>query len=175
MIMKGEGFVVRPWRPGDEAALVRHANSRAVWRNLLGGFPHPYRMEDAIWWVREAQAFRAPMEHFAIEVNGEAAGGVGLKRLDDTVFLRTREMGYWLGEAHWGKGVMTRAVGLFAAYAFDAFNLARLEAGVFAWNPASARVLEKNDFTREAIMRARVYKDNQLVDQWLYARLRQES
>lgn len=175
MIMKGSGYVVRPWRPGDEAALVRHANSRAVWRNMLSGFPHPYRMEDAVWWIRETQSFRAPIEHFAIEIAGEAAGGIGLKRLDDSVFVRTREFGYWLGEAHWGKGLMTRVVGTFTHYAFDAFSLARLEAGVFAWNPASGRVLEKNGFTREATMRARVYKDNHLVDQWLYARLRQES
>ena len=125
MQLVGEGFIVRPWRSGDEAALVRHANDRAVWRNLLGGFPHPYRMEDAAWWVREAQTMRAPIEHFAIEVDGAAAGGIGLKRLDDTVFARTREVGYWLGRAHWGKGVMTRAVARFATYAFETFSLER--------------------------------------------------
>jgi len=172
MELRGKGFLVRPWRAGDEEALARHANSRAVWRNLLGGFPHPYRLEDAAWWIAEAKSLRAPQEHLAIEIDGEACGGIGLRRLEDSVFAHTRELGYWLGEAHWGKGVMGEAVGLVADYAFSAFVLERLEAGVFSWNPASARVLEKNGFLREACLRRRVYKDGEFLDLWLYARLR---
>ena len=175
MEIRGEGFTIRPWRSADAASLVAHANSRAVWRNLLGGFPHPYRMEDAIWWLREAETMRAPIEHFAIEIDGEACGGIGLGRLDDSVYVHTRAVGYWLGEAHWGKGTMTRALGLFCPYAFEAFALERIEASVFAWNPASGRVLEKNGFTREGTLRNRVFKDNAFVDVWLYARLREHS
>lgn len=169
-VLVSQIVTIRPWRAGDAAALVRHANSRMVWRNLLDGFPHPYRMEDAQWWLREAQ--RPPVENFALEVGGEACGGIGLKRNGDAAYARMRELGYWLGEAHWGKGVMTEAVRLFTDYAFTAFGLARIEAGVFAWNPASARVLEKCGYVREAVMRARVCKDGELVDQWLYAKVR---
>ena len=169
-----DNFLIRPWRNGDAVSLVAHANSRAVWRNLLGGFPHPYRMEDAIWWLREAEHARLPYENLAIEIDGEACGGIGLGRLDDSVYIHTRALGYWLGEAHWGKGIMTAAVGPFSRYAFEAFDLERLEASVFAWNPASGRVLEKNNFSREATLRRRVFKDGQFVDVWKYALLRDE-
>lgn len=172
MELHGPGFLLRPWRMGDEDALVRHANSRAIWRNLLSGFPHPYRHEDAVWWVNEARALRAPQRHLCIEINGEACGGIGIKCLDDAVFSHTGELGYWLGEAHWGHGIMSSAVGLFVDHAFSAFMLERIEAGVFSWNPASARVLEKNHFTREATMSKRVYKDGQFLDLLFYARLR---
>lgn len=172
MEIRGEGFRIRPWRTTDASALVAHANDRAVWRNLLGGFPFPYRMDDAVWWLREANAMRAPLEHFAIEIGGEACGGIGLGKLEDSVYVHTRALGYWLGQAHWGKGIMTRAVGPFSEYAFKEFELERLEASVFAWNPASARVLEKNGFALEGTLRHRIFKDGQFVDTWLYARLR---
>lgn len=175
MEIRGDGFTIRPWRTTDATSLVSHANNRAVWRNLLGGFPFPYRMEDAIWWLREAEAQRAPIEHFAIEIDGEACGGIGIVRLEDSVYLHTRSFGYWLGEAHWGKGIMTAVVAHFIDYCFKAMPLERIEASVFAWNPASARVLEKNGFTREGVFQRRVFKDGEFVDTWLYARLREPS
>ena len=170
MRLEGNGFIIRPWRAGDEASLVRHANNRKIWRNLLASFPHPYRMEDAVWWIREAQTQRAPIENLAIEIDGEACGAIGLKRFDDAAYCYTREIGYWLGEQYWGRGVMTAAVGLFSTYAWDAFALARLEACVFAWNPGSARVLEKNGYVLEGIQRNLIYKDNAFVDGLLYAK-----
>src|SRR5690606_7656580 len=109
------GALVRPWRWGDEASLVRHANNRKVWRNLLDTFPHPYTEADAREWLERRATPEAPVTNFAIEVDGEAAGGIGL-RLGEDVARRSAEIGYWLGEAHWGRGIATEAVRALTDY-----------------------------------------------------------
>ena len=109
--------------------------------------------------------------NWAIEVNGKVAGGIGVD-LGEGVFARSAHFGYWLGEPYWGHGIGTVAVRAASEYALDHFGLARLEAPVFAWNPASMRVLEKSGFVREGILRKSVFKDGQLIDQVLYALVR---
>lgn len=161
---------LRPWRSGDEESLVRHADNRKIWRNLRDAFPHPYRPEDARAWI-EMNAGVAPVRHFAIEVDGAAVGSVGVTALQD-VYRRSGEIGYWLGEAFWGRGIMTEAVQACTAYAFATFDGARLHAHVYAWNQASMRVLEKAGYQREGWLRASVWKDGQLADSALYAHIR---
>jgi len=169
-MIEGSQFTLRPYRAGDEAALIHHADNRNVWRNLADMFPHPYTMEAAEEWVRRNVS--DPISHLslAIAIEDEVVGGIGVMAKDD-VYVRTAEVGYWLSEAHWGRGIATEAVGLVVEHAFSDLGLARLEAGVFAWNPASARVLEKNGFTLEARLKNRIFKDGQLTDELLYARL----
>lgn len=161
---------VRDWRPGDEPDLVAAADNRNVWRNLQHRFPHPYTAADARDWFALLAAMAEPT-HWAVEVDGRAVGGVGVDP-GEGIFARSGQFGYWLAEPYWGRGIMTAAVRLAAAYALDRFDLVRLEAPVFAWNPASMRVLEKSGFVREGILRRSVLKDGQLIDQVLYARLR---
>ena len=163
---------LRSWRLDDAASLVRHANNRRVSMNLRDAFPYPYNDADAAEWLERAVT-RDPVTNFAIEVAGEAAGSVGL-RLDTDIFSRTAEIGYWLGEAHWGKGIVTEAVRAISRYAFERFDLARIEAGVFERNPASMRVLEKNGFTLEGRLRQRVTKDGVTMDECLYALTRED-
>jgi len=164
------GCRIRSWRPGDEPSLARHANSRRLWLNVRDHFPHPYTMADARDWVALA-ASAAPETQFAIEVDGEAAGGIGLFPQQD-VARYSAELGYWLGEAHWGRGLMTDAVRGFTEYAFRAFELCRIYAVVFEWNPASRRVLEKAGYAFEGRMRRAAFKDGQVIDQFLYAVVR---
>lgn len=161
--------IVRDWRASDRESLVRHANNRKVWRNLKDRFPHPYTDADANAWL-ELAATRPEATGWAIEVAGEAAGGVGLVPLTD-VHSRTAHIGYWLGEAHWGRGIMSQVIAAVSEQALATRGFLRLEAPVFAWNPASIRVLEKCGFSREGIMRNSVFKDGQLIDSVLYARL----
>ncbi|MGH8242316.1 MAG: GNAT family N-acetyltransferase [Steroidobacteraceae bacterium] len=161
--------VVRDWRESDRESLVRHANNRKVWRNLKDRFPHPYTDADARAWL-ELAATRPEATDWAIEVGGEAAGGVGLVPLTD-VHSRTAHIGYWLGEAHWGRGIMSQVIAAVSERALATRGIRRLEAPVFAWNPASMRVLEKCGFMREGVMRNSVFKDGQLIDSVLYARL----
>jgi ribosomal-protein-alanine N-acetyltransferase len=161
---------LRPWRQGDEPSLARHANNRKVWLNLRDAFPHPYTMEDAKAWIG-SNAGIEPVRNFAIEVGGEIAGSVGIAPLAD-VYRRSAEIGYWLAEELWGKGIMTQAVGAATEHAFRTLDIVRVQAGVFEWNPASMRVLEKCGYRLEGRLPRSVWKDGKLIDSSLYAIVR---
>lgn len=150
--------------------LVHHADDREVWLNLRDRFPHPYTDADARDWIRAAAGQR-PVQSFAIEVEGRAGGGIGVHPMVD-VHRRTAEIGYWLGKEFWNRGIATEAVRATAEYAFPAFDLARLEALVYEWNPASARVLEKAGFQLEARLRRAITKDGRTIDALLYSMVR---
>ena len=158
---------LRSWRPGDVEALVRHANSRAVSRQLRDRFPHPYTLADATAWVRYAAA-QQPETDFAIDVDGEAVGNIGFV-LHDDVERCSAEIGYWLGEAVWGRGIATAAVRAATAHAFATYGLTRVYALPFARNCASRRVLEKAGYGLEGVLRRAAIKDGDLLDQALYA------
>jgi [ribosomal protein S5]-alanine N-acetyltransferase len=159
--------VVRSWRRGDAPSVARYANNYKVWRNVRDRFPHPYTLMDAEEWVRYA-AREKPEVSFAIEVGGEAAGGLGLV-LGEDIHRRTAEIGYWLGEPFWGRGIMSEAVRALTDYAFQTFDLARVYAGVFESNPASMRVLEKAGYSFEARLRKAVTKEGRTMDEYIYA------
>ncbi|WP_200379548.1 GNAT family N-acetyltransferase [Rubrivivax gelatinosus] len=165
------GCVLRPWRHGDAPALVRHGDDRRVWRNLTERFPHPYTAQDADSWIDYA-AEPGPSLHLAIDWQGEAVGGIGLIALEDPVDQHTADFGYWLGHAVWGRGLATAAARALAAHALALPRWQRLQARVYAWNPASMRVLEKAGFEREGVLRRSICKDGELTDAVLYARLR---
>ncbi len=162
---------IRSWRAGDEPALVRHADNRKIWLNVRDRFPHPYTVADAEAWVARTLA-ATPETQFAVEVEGEAVGGVGLF-LQADVERFSAEIGYWLGEAFWGRGLATAVVRAFTDYAFDAFELCRIYANVFEWNPGSCRVLEKAGYVLEGRLRASAVKDSFVLDGFLYATVRE--
>lgn len=162
---------IRSWGPGDAAALVRHANNRGVWRNLRDRFPRPYTARDAEDWIGRASG-AVPETHFAIAVGEEAVGGIGLT-LQTDVFRRSAEIGFWLAEPFWGRGIMTEAVRAMTDFAFATFDVCRVFAGVFEWNPASMRVLEKAGYACEGRLRKSVTKDGETIDQLLYAIVRE--
>ena len=166
-----QGCVLRPWREGDEEALVRHADNRKIWRNLRELFPHPYTHEDAVAWIEKWKDVE-PTTVFAIEIDGEAAGAIGLIPGQD-VFCRSAEIGFWLGEAYWNRGIMTEAVRAVTRYGFERFDFCRIHAGVFEWNPGSMRVLEKAGYLREGRLRKSVTKDGETIDQVVFARVRE--
>jgi len=162
---------LRPFRDGDQGSIARYANNRRVWLNLRDGFPHPYTRADADAWVRRV-AGQDPPTQCGIEVEGDVVGGIGLTPQED-VHRRSAEIGYWLGEPFWGRGIMSEAVPAFTEYAFATFDVCRLYATVFEWNPASARILEKAGYVLEARMRKSVIKDGQTIDQLLFAYVRE--
>ena len=162
--------VIRPWRPGDEGSLIANANNYKIWRNMRDRFPHPYTAEDAREWIRRVGE-ESPCANFAIVVDGEAVGGIGLI-LNGDIHRCSAEIGYWLGEAFWGRGVVTEAVRALTQWAFDSFNLSRIYAGVLEWNPASMRVLEKAGYQFEGRLRKAVVKQNQVMDEFIYSIVR---
>jgi RimJ/RimL family protein N-acetyltransferase len=161
---------LRPWRAGDEPSLVRYANNRNVSGNLKDRFPYPYTAADAADWIERASA-QTPATSFAIVVDGGAVGGIGVE-LGIDIFRRSAEIGYWLGEPFWARGIATEALRAMTDYAFEQFDICRLEAGVFDWNPASARVLEKVGYVLEGRARLGVFKDGRIGDRLVYALVR---
>ena len=161
---------IRSFRPEDAESVARHANNRKVWRNLRDRFPHPYRVRHAEVWIDLAAA-QTPETNFAIASATEAIGGIGLELRRD-VHRRSANVGYWLGEPYWGRGIATRALQAFTEFAFAEFDLVRIDANVYEWNPASARVLEKAGYEYEGRLRKSITKDGQTIDEWLYATVR---
>ncbi len=157
---------IRSWAPGDAAALVRYANNRNVWINLRDSFPFPYTRADALAWLGAA-AMQDPETAFAIATPDEAIGGIGIQIQYD-VYRKSAEIGYWLGEPFWGKGIATFAVKGLTRYAFDTFDLQRIYASVFGWNQASARALEKAGYKLEGRFRSAVWKNGLVTDQLMY-------
>jgi RimJ/RimL family protein N-acetyltransferase len=160
--------VVRSWRWEDRDSLVRHANNRNVWINLRDRFPHPYTTTDARNWLHSIVGFK-PETNFAIAVQDEAVGGIGLSVQTDVAY-RSAEIGYWLGEEFWGRGIGTEALIAVTQYAFASFDLCRLYAHVFEWNDASARILEKAGYTFEGRLKNSATKDSRTIDQLMYAK-----
>ena len=158
---------VRSWQASDVVSLVAHANSRKVWANLRDRFPHPYTARDGQTFVRHARSM-SPETFFAIAVNGAAAGGIGFV-LQSDVDRVSAEVGYWLGEAFWRRGITTEALGAVTRYAIENHGLTRLFALPFAHNTASCRVLEKAGYVLEARLRRSAIKDGLIVDQFQYA------
>ena len=161
---------LRSWQWNDRNSLVRYANNRNVWINLRDRFPHPYTQADARFWLENVVGAK-PETSFAITVDEEAVGGIGYTVQTD-VAHRSAEIGYWLGEEFWGQGIVTEALIAMTDYAFSTHDLCRLYAHVFAWNPASARVLEKAGYVFEGRLIKSVTKDGQTIDQLMYATIR---
>jgi [ribosomal protein S5]-alanine N-acetyltransferase len=159
--------MIRPWSRRDADSLATHANNRNVWINLRDGFPHPYTPEDARAFLAGVSR-QKPVTFFAIATAREAIGGIGVS-LGTDVHRRTAELGYWLAEPYWGRGIMTETVTAFTAFVFTRFDVVRIHAEPFATNRGSCRVLEKAGYMAEGRMRCNVLKDGKILDQWLYA------
>jgi ribosomal-protein-alanine N-acetyltransferase len=170
-IVLGE-HMIRDWTKADADSIVRYANNRKVAMWLRDRFPHPYTRRDAEGFLT-AVSQQNPRVAFAVAVQTEAIGGIGLE-IGRDVHRFTAELGYWLGEPFWGRGIMTEAVKLFTPWAFEQFTLHRIYANVFAGNEASVRVLEKAGFACEGRLRASVFKNGQILDQFIYARIRDD-
>lgn len=136
------GVRLRPWASSDAVSILRHANNPNVARYLRAVFPQPYTDADAREWL-ERRAGDTSSLNWAIEIDGEAVGSLGL-RVD--AGSTDAEIGYWLGEAFWGRGVMKAAVGAVVRHAFAELGLKRIHAGVYEGNEASMAVLRANGF-----------------------------
>lgn len=165
----GGGIILRPPRLTDASAIAQHANDRDIWINLRDLMPHPYSLEDARDWIGHIQ-MQSPRVNFVIDVNGEAVGAIGLV-LGNDIERCSAEVGYWIGAAHWGRGIATNALRRLCRYAFEGLALQRVFATPIARNPSSCRVLEKAGFEREGLMRRACIKDGKVMDMALYAKV----
>ena len=167
--------MLRPWRPEDAPSIARHADDPQVAANLRDVFPCPYQLSDAEEFIRLGRAAEPEQAIFrAIVVDGQAVGSVALTRGTD-VCRRSAELGYWLGRAFWGRGIMTKAVEEMCRTGFEAWDIVRIYAEPFAHNAGSRRVLEKAGFALEGVMRCGIWKNGRLRDYCMYALLRPET
>lgn len=167
-------FILRQWRKEDAAEIAKAADNPRIAMNLRNSFPNPYTLEDAKRYINDCISKEGKNQITrAIEVNGKAAGSVGIFIKDD-VYEKSGELGYWLSEDHWRKGITSRAVGMICREAFARFDIIRIFAEPFDCNAASRGVLEKSGFTYEGTMRSGVYKNGKVHSYCMYSLLREE-
>lgn len=171
MNLKVGKYIIRDWRIDDAPSIAKYANNQKIWINLRDGFPYPYQLSDAENFLSKI-AQQNPRTVFAIANDKEAIGSIGLMFGGD-VHRFTAEMGYWLAEPFWNKGIMSEVVSRFTDFAFEKFELNRIFAEPYKGNTASVRVLEKAGFVFEGTLRASVFKDEKVLDQFVYAKIRQ--
>ena len=160
-------FTLRPWSLNDLESLVQYANNPAISKNMMDQFPHPYTMEAGKKFIEFANKDN-PVHIFAIEVDGKAIGGIGLHPQDD-VQRKNAELGYWLAEPYWGKGIITRAIAEMVQFGFNTYDINRIFARPFGSNKASQRVLEKAGFKLEGYFANTIIKNDEYQDELVYA------
>lgn len=154
--------ILRPWQKSDRHVLAQMCNNKNIWDNLRDIMPLPYTLKDAEEWIRFNKPLQ-PARNFCVEADGTVVGGAGLVIHTD-IFQKNVEIGYYVAQEHWGKGIATETVCLLTNHIFTTLDCIRLYAEVFAHNIASMRVLEKNGFHQEAIHEKSIYKNGQLID-----------
>lgn len=163
-------FTLRTWQDEDLNSLVKHANNKKIADNLTNKFPYPYTKQDGqnfISFAKDQSSHRI----FAIIINNEACGGIGLHPQTD-VSIKNAELGYWIGEQYWGKGIITKAIIEIVTYGFENLKIDRIFARPFGSNFASQRVLEKAGFLLEARFKNTFWKNDVYEDELVYAKRR---
>lgn len=164
--MKPE-FKLRPWRPEDLASLVEYANNWNVAKNMTDKFPFPYTESNGKAFIAFATA-DDPIHIFAIEVDGQAVGGIGIHPQDD-IHRRNAELGYWLAEPFWGQGIISAAIKQAVDFAFQTYAIDRVFARPFGTNSASQKVLEKNGFVLDGKFEKTLVKNGEILDELIYS------
>ncbi len=165
-----EQYQIREWQQSVVPTLAKYADNRNIALNLRDGFPNPYGKKDAEIFIERANAME-PLTLFAIATDAEIIGGIGLGLRQD-IHRFSAEIGYWLAEPYWNRGITTMAVRLVCEWAFTELNLTRIFAEPFAANLASIAVLHKCEFVHEGTSRKSAYKDGHFLDQEIFALVR---
>ena len=164
-----EKIKIRPLKISDKSELAKLANNKKIWNNLRDYIPFPYTESDADFFINLTNE-EDPRQTFGIEYNGLLCGVIGLVIQKD-VYRKSAEIGYWIGESFWGNGIATKAVELITKYGFDKLYLNRIYSGVFEYNTASMKVLEKNGFRKDGIFKNAILKNNRVCDEHRFYKL----
>jgi len=171
MVIQSKRFTLRPFRKSDLPSMVKHINDKLIAARTDAPIPYPYTMKDAEQWYRKvrnrARRKGSLAKEFAIEIDGEAAGCIAIFPKGHIAGI-----GYWLGRAHWNKGIMTEAVKEIVKYGFNELGLRRIQASTFPQSKASMRVLEKAGFKLEGVLRKNIKKGDKYIDEYLFARVK---
>jgi [ribosomal protein S5]-alanine N-acetyltransferase len=162
-------ILLRPWKKEDAKQLAHITNNKNIWNNLRDSIPFPYTLKNAQEWIAHCST-QNPVVNFAVVYNSVIAGNIGCVPKTD-VYRNTIEIGYFIDEAHWGKGIATEAVRILTDYIQKHFKVVRIYAEVFAHNKASMKVLRSNGFFLESIRRKAAIKNNQVIDDYVWVKL----
>ncbi|MDR2084409.1 MAG: GNAT family N-acetyltransferase [Bacteroidales bacterium] len=164
-------YKLRAWKISDIESVVRHANNYNVAKWLTNQFPYPYDETDAEAFINSVLN-DSPQRVFAIEINNEAVGSIGIFPQSD-IHEKSAEIGYWLSEKYWGNGIMPKAIEEIVNYGFKTFDIVRIFARPFYTNKGSQRVLEKAGFEQEARLKKALYKNGEFSDELIYVKLKE--
>jgi RimJ/RimL family protein N-acetyltransferase len=173
MEIKFEGITLRPWSVDDAGTLAVIADNKNIADNLRDGFPIPYSHKDAIKWLNQILPENYPPRFFAIIADSRLIGSIGIVTKTD-IYRKNVEIGYFLDEKEWGRGIITKAIKAATSYAFKQFDIVRVFAEPFADNPGSRKALENAGFTLEATLKNNVIKNGIIKDSCIYAVLKED-
>ncbi len=170
--IKGKNFVLRRIKRSDAFSLAKSINNKKIYKNTLT-IPYPYTIKDAKEWIEKDILERRKKikknVDFIIDIKGAVVGGIGISKIEKE---HKGELGYWLAEDYWGQGIVTEAIGLIERLAFRDLKLKRVTAHIFSFNKGSAKVLEKNNYHFEGIMKKEIKKDGKYIDVFLYSKVK---
>jgi len=161
-------ITLRDFQPQDAPHIIKTLNDEQVTRYLSSKIPFPYTHADADWWINQGSKNGIIK---AIVVNGEFAGCIGITS-GEFEYSHSGEIGYWLNKAHWGQGIITRAIELICEEAFAQSNLNRIFGAVFAGNIASEKALTNNGFEAEAVLKQAIYKNGVFYNSHIFSKLK---
>lgn len=165
---------IRKWQIEDAENLALVINNKKIQDNLRDGIPYPYTVENAKEYINSMlSADKAETYAFAITVDDKAIGSIGVFRCNN-IHFRSAEMGYYIAESYWGKGIGTIAVEQTCRYIFENTDIIRIFAEPFAYNTASCRILEKAGFQCEGILRKNAIKNGAILDMKIYALIKED-
>ena len=171
IIASDEDVILRELEESDLEFLAKYANNENVSMNLRDGFPKPYTLEDAKKFKQMIDS-QSKKTFFAIEYKNSYVGNISLS-LGTDVYRKSAEIGYFIGEPFWNKGIATKAVTLITEWAFNELDIVRIHTGVFEFNIASQHVLEKCGYVKEAVCKQAVCKNHALYDEIKFARIKE--
>lgn len=167
-MLKEGNIILRPLCDNDANVLAQLANNKKIWDNVRDSLPSPYSIGDANYFIKLTQNDN-PQMTFAIEYDNQFCGVIGLVKQSD-VYKRTAEIGYWIGEPYWNKGIATVAVKLITEYGFNTLDLIRIHTGVFEYNIGSMKVLTKNGYTKDGVFKKSILKNGHIFDEHRFSR-----
>ncbi len=168
-----EGIILKTWSITDAGQLVLIADNKKIADNIRDGLPSPYTLKDALEWLNLILPENNPPRFFAIESDRQLVGNIGLVSKTN-IYRKNLEIGFFISENWWGKGIATRAIKAATSYAFTNFDIVRMYAEVFSDNPGSRRALEKAGFRLEATLRKSIIKNEVIKDSCIYSMLKED-
>ena len=159
--------LLRPWHINDLETLVSIANNQNIAKYMADVFPHPYTHEKGKSFIEFATT-NPTATIFAITVDNVPVGSIGL-HLQSDILRKNAEIGYWLAEEYWGKGIMTDAVHQIVKYGFENLDIVRIFARIYGTNIPSQKLVEKCDFKLEGKYDKTIFKNNEFLDELIYA------